>query len=240
FSPEEIGRYIAAYVPGSIDAGETVRVRFAVPVDTSRSADALSFQPSVKGSVRWEDELTLAFTPDDGWRPGVRYEMTVNLDHLIPDVDPRMKRIAFSFDVRPVRVWVQTEPLSPEFDGDQASYLLRGQVHVSRPIDSATVRRLLQIKTTGKAGRVQWYHDPEGRAHDCTSADIQPDAESSLRWDGKAIGANEKGDRMITAPKADELSLLSFEPGAGGERKVSLFFSQQLDPRQELAGRVLV
>lgn len=240
FSPEEIGRYIAAYVPGSIDAGETVRVRFAVPVDTSRSADALSFQPSVKGSVRWEDELTLAFTPDDGWRPGIRYEMTVRLDHLIPDVDPAMKRVAFSFEVRPVRLWVQTEPLSPEFDGDKASYLLRGQVHVSRPVDSATVRRLLQISNTGKAGPVQWYHDPEGRAHDFTIGDIQPDAVISLRWDGKPIGAVEKGDRMITAPKANELSLLSFEPGADGERKVSVFFSQQLDPRQELAGLVLI
>ena len=37
FTPEEIGRYIAARVPAVIEPGDAVRIRFAVPVDTTQT-----------------------------------------------------------------------------------------------------------------------------------------------------------------------------------------------------------
>lgn len=240
FPPEEIGRYIAAYMPGVIDAGESVRIRFAIPVDTTQGADALSFQPSAKGTIVWEDAFTLAFSPADGWRPGTRYDMILRLDKLIKEVDAKLRRIPFTFEVRPVRLVVLTEPLVPEFEGDEPRYVLRGQVNSSWPLDSARAEQVLQVKITGEAGDPEWFHDPSGRTHDFVIAGIRPECTVKLAWRGKSIGAAEDGERTIRAPKANELSMLSFEPGAAGERKVTVYFSQKLDPRQDLAGLVLV
>ena len=68
FTPEEIGRYIAARVPAMIDPGDPVMIRFSVHVDTSQTSSVFSFSPDVKGRTWWEDDLTLAFPPDQGWQ----------------------------------------------------------------------------------------------------------------------------------------------------------------------------
>src|SRR6188472_1077873 len=89
-TPEEIGRYIAARVPAVIEVSDPVRIRFSVPVDTSQMSSVFSFNPATEGSFHWEDAMTLAFTPKSGWKPGASYQLQVNLDKVIKDVDPNM------------------------------------------------------------------------------------------------------------------------------------------------------
>ena len=93
---EEIGQYIAARVPSVIDVNEPVRIRFAVPPDTTHTSSIFDFNPSVEGRTYWEDPMTLAFRPDNGWEPGTSYQLQINLDKAIKDVDPSMKRIVFN------------------------------------------------------------------------------------------------------------------------------------------------
>src|SRR5687767_3181997 len=77
---EEIGRYIAARTPAVIDVDDPVRIRFAMPPDTSTSSSVFEFSPSVKGTAYWEDNMTLAFMPSGGWEPGESYQLQINLD----------------------------------------------------------------------------------------------------------------------------------------------------------------
>jgi uncharacterized protein YfaS (alpha-2-macroglobulin family) len=240
FTPEEIGRYIAARVPSVIEPGDAVRIRFAVPVDTSQAASIFSFSPDVKGTSWWEDELTLAFQPENGWQPATDYQLQVNLDKAIKDVDPKMKKVVFDFTVKPVRLSVAFEPLVPEFDGDNPKYLLRGRILTSIPVDSQKVEKLLVINSSGTMDPVKWNHNPEGTVHELVIAGIAPDAKLDFRWAGKAIGAESTGTRSIKIPKGDELSVLSFEPGADGERKIGVYFSQKLNTSQDLNGLVTI
>ena len=240
FTQEEIGRYIAARVPAVIEPEDPVRIRFSVPVDTAHTDAILSFNPDTKGNAYWEDELTLAFAPEDRWQPGKDYQVQVNLDKAIKDVDPKMKRVVFDFAVRPVKMTVSFEPLVPEFEGDIPSYLLRGRVTTSIYVDSQNIEKILVIKTSGKMAPIVWQHSPEGRTHEYVIADIAPDATLDFNWDGKAIGSTAKGTRSIHIPKGDELSVLSFEPGGDGERKIGIYFSQKLNPSQDLNGLVTI
>jgi uncharacterized protein YfaS (alpha-2-macroglobulin family) len=239
-SAEEIGRYIAAHVPAVIDVNDPVRVRFAVAVDTSKTEGIFDFNPEVEGTYAWEDAMTLSFTPNGGWKPGEKYQVQVSLDKVIKDVDPKMKKLVFDFTVKPVRMMVSFEPLTPEFSGDQASYNLRGRVITSIGIDSNKVREALSIKSSGKMAAPQWFHSEDKRTHEVMISGIAPDASLEMRWDGSSIGAEGKGTRKIEIPKANELSVLSFEPGAEGEKKVSVYFSQKLDPAQDVNGLVTI
>ncbi|HEY3385611.1 MAG TPA: MG2 domain-containing protein [Saprospiraceae bacterium] len=240
YTPEEIGRYIAARLPEVIDPGDVVRVRFAVPVDTSQKTAIFSFNPDIKGNTWWEDELTLAFKPEKEWLPASEYQLQVNLDKAIKDVDPKMKRIVFDFRVRPVSLRFAFEPLVPEFEGDNVSYLLRGRVLSSIAVEQDKIENLLVIKSTGKMSPIQWQHNTEGTVHEMVISGIAPDATLDMRWEGKAIGSDVSGAKTIRIPKANELSILSYEPGGEGERKIGVYFSQKLDATQDLNGLITV
>ena len=240
FTQEEIGRYIAARVPAVIDPEDPVRIRFSVPVDTTQTNAILSFNPDTKGEAYWEDELTLAFAPTDGWQPAMDYQVQVNLDKAIKDVDPKMKRVVFEFAVKPVRMIVSFEPLVPEFEGDVPSYLLRGRITTSIQVDSQHIEKILTLNTSGKMSAIQWQHSPEGKTHEYVISDIAPDAKLDFTWNGKSIGSTSSGSRSIHIPKGDELSVLSFEPGGDGERKIGIYFSQKLNPSQDLNGLVTI
>lgn len=240
FTPEEIGRYIAARVPAAIEPGDAVRIRFSVPVDTTRKDGVFAFSPDIKGHAWWEDALTLAFLPDEGWEPATKYQLQVSLDQVIADVDPKMKRVVFDFTVMPVRLTVAFEPLVPEFEGDQPTYLLRGRMTTSIDVDSQRIEKMLMIKSTGKMNTVQWSHHPEGNVHELVISGIAPDGNLDFKWNGSVIGAENSGSRTIRIPKANELSVLSFEPGGDGERKIAIYFSQRLQSAQDLNGLVTI
>lgn len=240
FSAEELGRYIAAKMPDVIDPLDPVRIRFSVLPDTSVTSEVFSFYPKAEGRIWWEDEMTLAFFPDNGWNPATDYQVQIHLDKVIKDVDPAMKQVVFDFKVRPVGLQVYFEPLVPEFQGDEAKYLLRGRVVTSIPVDSQKVEKLLSVKSTGKISKPEWFHQGEGRVHELVIETIGPDATLDFTWDGQAIGSTTKGSRNIRIPKANELSILSFEPGNDGERKVGIYFSQKLLAAQDLNGLVTI
>ncbi len=239
-SAEEIGRYISAHVPGVIEVNDPVRIRFAVPVDSTKTDALFSFNPSTPGKYYWEDASTLAFMPDKGWKPGASYQLQVNLDKGIQNVDPKMKKVVFEFMIRPVRMVVSFEPLVPEFDGDQPKYLLRGRFMTSIHVDSAILAKAITVKSKGTMDAPQWMHSDDGRTHEVVIPDIAPDASLEFRWDGKAIGADASGSKAIQIPKGNALSILSFVPGEDGEKKVSFYFSQKLNPAQDLNGLVTI
>jgi hypothetical protein len=239
-SQEEIGRFIAARVPSVIDPGDVVRIRFAVPVDTTQTSGIFSFKPTVDGRTYWEDDRTLAFQPDKSWVPAQNYQLQIQLDKLIKDIDPGMKRVVFDFAVRPVRMTVSFDPLVPSFDGDIPSYLLRGRISTSISIDSTSLEKILSLKSNGKMSALMWQHSGQGKTHDFVVADITSDAKLDFKWDGKPIGSESNGTRSIVIPKSDVLSVLSFEPGSDGERKISVYFSQKLKSSQDLNGLVLI
>ncbi len=240
YSSEEIGRYIAARVPAVIDVSDPVRIRFAVPPDTTQTASIFAFNPDVKGRAYWEDNMTLAFRPTIGWQPGQSYQLQVNLDKAIKDVDPKMKRIVFDFEVKPVRMTVSFEPLVPQFDGDSASYLLRGSVTTSVKVDSQQLEKALAIKFIGKVSPITWFHSADGHSHDFVIDAIAPDAKVDFRWNGESLGSKETGQRSIDIPRGDVLRVLSFEPGGEGEKKIGVYFSQKLNPDQDLKGLVTI
>ncbi|HUR30540.1 MAG TPA: MG2 domain-containing protein, partial [Saprospiraceae bacterium] len=237
---EELGRYIAARIPAVIDVNDPVRIRFAVQPDTTQSASVFQFNPSVDGTYYWEDNMTLAFKPDRGWQPGTSYQLQINLDKVIKDVDPSMKKVVFNFEVKPVKMIVSFEPLVPEFEGEKPNYLLRGRINTTTAVDSNEIKKVFSLKSTGSVAPAEWFHSDDGRSHEWVISGIGPNATLDFRWDGKSIGSKDTGKRTINIPRADVLSVLSFEPGNEDEKKVEVHFSQKLDPNQDLNGLVTI
>lgn len=237
---EELGRYIAARNPAVIDVNEIVRIRFAVPPDTTQTSGIFTFNPSVQGDLYWEDGMTLAFRPEKGWQPGETYQLRIDLDKVIKDVDPDLKRVVLTFDVKPVRMYVSFEPLVPEFNEDESHYLIRGRINTSSKIDSTQIQKVFSIKSSGKMSAPVWFHSEDGLIHEWMIQGIAPDAQLDFSWNGSLIGSKDTGRRSIRIPKANELSVLSFIPGNDGAKKVEIHFSQKLDPGQDITGLVSI
>jgi hypothetical protein len=96
------------------------------------------------------------------------------------------------------------------------------------------------MKSSGNMSAIDWNHSEDNRTHEVIIGEIAPDSKIDFRWDGKAIGAEANGTRSITIPKGNELTMLSFEPGGEGEKKVSIYFSQKLNPSQDINGLVTI
>lgn len=239
-SAEDIGRFIAARVPAAIEPDDAVRIRFAVPVDTTQSSDIFSFQPATQGSFRWEDDRTLSFSPETGWLPGTSYQMQIDLDKVLIEKDPDIKHIVLDFMVNPVRMTVFFEPLVPEFTGDHPKYFLRGVVNTSVQVESGQLEKIFSAKTKGEMDPVQWTHNSAGTQHELVVANIAPGALLDFSWDGQSVGAKASGSRSIRIPDANTFSVLSFEPGTDGERKINVYFSQKIKATQELNGLVTI
>ena len=72
----EFSSFVKACTGGVISCNSTVKVEFTSGYGASaNAADAISFSPSVKGTVRWVSDKLLEFTPDEGELvPGKVYE----------------------------------------------------------------------------------------------------------------------------------------------------------------------
>lgn len=236
---EEIGRYIAARIPSVIDVNDPVRIRFAEVPDTSQTSSVFEFNPPIKGTTYWEDAMTLAFTPEDGWQPGATYQLQINLDKVFKDVDNDMKKVVISFEVKPVQMSVSFEPLLPEFDGDKPHYMMRGRINTSTNVDSLQLRKAFSIRSSGSVA-TEWFHSEDGMVHEWVMYNLQPQTKIDFKWGGESFGSTASGQRTITIPRADEMSILSFVPGNDGEKKIEIHFSQKLDANQDLSGLITI
>lgn len=233
-SVEEVGRYLTAIVPDVIQPDDPVRFRFVVPGDTTKTEKLLSFSPDVDGTYEWEDAYTLKFSPEKNWTPGKEYKAIVVLSEIYKDVDPKLKRISFPFVVQAARLTVMFEPLHPEFMGDDPTYTLRGVVQSSVTIDSATASTILSCDNAN----LKWLPGNGQKYFEFVLTDLKPGEVVNFKWDGRSIGADESGKRIISAPPLDPLSVMDVKSAVDGEKKVSIYFSYKLNPQQDLTGLI--
>src|SRR5262249_51188705 len=61
----------------------------------------------------------------------------------------------------------------------------------------------------------------------------------ALSWDGRPLAADSKGERAVEVPARGRFEVTQVQAfQSGGEQSIQVFFSDPLDPRQDLRGLV--
>ncbi|MCB0771528.1 MAG: hypothetical protein KDC00_14100, partial [Flavobacteriales bacterium] len=237
--------YIPAFTTGHISARSPILVRIAQDQrwkDTSDAAIQKLFEldPSVSGTVRWEDDHTLSFQPAERLEQEQRYTVSFDLGSLI-EVPEGMEE--FNFQVTTVRqgVDVRVTDMAPLSRNDLTWQRVVLAVSTS---DDATGQDLEGCFSATQGERtipLTWEHEPNGRYHRFTADSVRRGGmESTMEvfWNAERIGSEDNSKLLFDVPAIGDIALISATTDSEGDQVATLLFSDPLDLTQDMSGLV--
>ncbi len=235
--------YIPAFTAGHISARSPILVHIADGqrwLDSSTTAiqDLFELDPDVTGTVRWEDDRTLAFVPAERLAQDRTYAVSFKLGKLI-EVPKGLEVFNFQVTTFKQSLDVKVSDMQSLSATDLTWQRLVVAVYTS---DDATGQPLDDCFTATQQGRdlpLNWEHEPNGRFHRFTVDSVRRGEKTSLveiKWNGKAIGSSDAATLPFDVPAIGELVLISATTFSEDEQYAALQFSDPLDASQDLNG----
>ena len=236
--------YIAAYTSGIVSKNATIKVRFTKdmldengqPLKIPGSAFVIS--PKVEGEYRWADTRTLELIPKEPLMPNQVYEVKVPLQPFFKHLDGDVGTFYSGFIVQPLEVSLNFAGLMSLNANDDNYMQLSGEVYTSDAEDPAKVEKLIKISSDNAP--VRWRHSNEGTLHyfiiDSISKSASP-SEIKIEWNGKEIGSEAKGEKIISVPAKGNFQYL--EARSDDNNQITFYFSDPVKQDQNLDGLIV-
>lgn len=238
------GRYISAYTTGVIPANSTIQVvftsDFAAAIDKTRTQGLFTFDPALKGTTEWIDDMTLVFRPSKPLGAGQDYKATLNLEKL-SNVEERFRFFPLSFQTIEKNFTVTVNPVSCDPPSGE-TYTITGTVVTSDFVDKNEVEDYLTVKAGKSEENVSWEHD-NGNIHTFRVEKIargKADKDLTVTWNGTPFGVKSKGDLVLTVPAAGVFTVMDVKANTGDNKSIELVFSDIIDASSELEGIVTI
>lgn len=235
--------YIPAFTAGHIPARAPILIRIAdAQTFKDSSAEGLSklfdLDPSVEGTVTWTDHLTLSFQPKERLAQDKTYDVTFHLGRLI--VLPNgMDNFRFQVTTYAQGINLKVDDMQPVSPGDLTWQRVHVGVYTSDDATGQDLESCVTAEQNGRRLKLLWEHEPNGNFHRAVADSVQRGDQPStvmFRWNGAAIGSNDKGELVQPVPAIGDLQLIHSETFSDGDQYAALLFSDPLDPAQDLDG----
>ncbi|MDR1106978.1 MAG: alpha-2-macroglobulin [Treponema sp.] len=213
---------VTAVSAGMLPADGTIEVVFSNAQDSSvpLPGDAIRIRPSVKGSVSWQSDYVLAFTPSRPMKPGIRYRAVVNLAGIAP--------FGFEFDIQMPSIEVVLDPVRVTETGE---VIIAGTLNGAAGASAAKLRRVINSSELGRPewtvenGVCRFVFRPVQRDNAARTAEIT--------WNGSPLGAKEKGFTTVQIPGAGNFEMVNL---LQTPEYLEVSFSAPLRQNQDLRG----
>lgn len=236
---------ISSHTAGVVSRKATIRVVFSSDmVEAGRvgksAAANLSADPGVQGNVTFASAREIVLSPDKDLDAGRYYRFTVKPSGLV-GMSNTLKSYEFVVQVQPRQFEINVGGLNAD-PKNEKQMVLRGSL-VSADVEAPEqIEKALVASYLGKPLVIAWQHHADQRHHEFTVAGIerQDDTKSvALKWNGDPLGASTKGERAIEVPARNQFKVTQVQAmQSGAEQYVQVFFSDSLDPKQNLRGMV--
>jgi uncharacterized protein YfaS (alpha-2-macroglobulin family) len=232
---------ISGHTTGVVSRKSAVRIRFATdvaPTDGSRPdlRKAVMIEPAVDAAIAFDGSRELVLEPKKDLEPGGTYLVRV-LPGSLPGVPSDLPPYEFRFRVQAPDIEVAVRGLESA-QGDVMR--LRGTVTSADIENSVRIEQVVSVSFLGKDLPLQWAH--AGLKHDFVASDVrrQREAQSLLvKWSGKPIASSSSGQQAVEVPARGRFLVTQEQVVEDeGRRQVVVYFSNNLDPRQDLKGLV--
>ena len=236
---------ILAHTSGVVSRKSDVHVRFVTdvaPADSSH-ADArgtLSIEPAAEGSIAFVGPREIAFEPKKELEPGQTYHVRLyprGLRGVPADLPP----FEFSFRVQTPQFEVAVDGLESDAAND-ANMSLGGTLTSADTEDTAKIEQLVTVSFRGGDIPLRWTHSSDGLTHafNVSGLQRQPQAQPLVvKWNGKPIASTNVGERTLEVPARGKFMMTQSQAVEDqGRRQILVYFSDKLDPHQDLRGLV--
>jgi len=234
--------YIGAYSSGTLSRAATVRIVFqqgVVKEDAAQTltADWLSISPSLEGELQWKEANVLEFVPSNYMSSGTSYTATLKLDALV-NVPKELKTFTFAWRTYEQGLSVEVTGITAYSMESPDYQSLSGILHTNDLAEFELVEQTLSAEQGNARLNISWRHDG-GANHYFVVDSVKRETSASsvvLSWDGKPIGAGDKGKLEQRIPGLDEFDVMHTRVVMEPEQHLVVVFSDPVDPRQELHG----
>lgn len=224
---------VSALSGPTIGRTDPLRIVFVASFDTGKAipADAIHIEPSVDGTLSWQDEHTLLFSPQHILPGGKRYTVTVYPEKLPWNCTSAAFQFQFETDLSAYQV--NLDPLKVTSDGLAH---VSGTILTDRGENQRNIEHTLSFSGLSD---IRWDHR-DGEHHFTFKAVKRSDKPIQVRlaWNGKAIGAPVQGSKTITISPIDRFEVLDIRPLENTKTGWEIVFSQPIKKGQDLRSYV--
>ena len=245
--PAGMSAFVYAYTSGTVSKATPVRVRFtrtAVGQDQIGkpvAAGLFDLVPSTEGQCIWEDDHTIRFEPAAALPSNTTYLGRVHLDDIFKEAKGDLATFEFDFHTREQFLTVGIEGMNAPNQADMTQQELLGMLTTSDAADDEAVQKMLTVSQNNENITLVWSHEPDRMHHHFTVRGVRRGAAAStvkVAWNGSAIGANQVGEQIVDIPSLSDFVMMGARIHSGEEKLIELYFSDPLDPNQQLEGLV--
>jgi hypothetical protein len=118
-----------------------------------------------------------------------------------------------------------------------------GSVLTADVEESAKIEKVINASYPGSDVKIKWQHNEASKAHDFTVSGIKRASSSqnlSLRWNGDALGMNQKDKLEIAIPAAGDFKVLDVRAIQDAEEYALVQFSDPVAFNQDLKGLIAI
>lgn len=237
-------RYVKAYTGVGISASSTIKIEFSTTVrHQCTERGLLSFSPSLKGDLRWEDGRTLTFIPLEGQlRSGREYTATLELDKLFDIEDKAMKKFRFGFTVTPLQADIIPEGITVTED-DPSMVTASGRILFNEPVTVSLARETFayeyphegtSVEISGEDTASEFCYTIRGIAKGDSPRKL------TVRIDGRRHGVGSSAKYVSEIPAREPLTVADARCTVSGDNVVEIWFSNPIPAKTDLRGLVEV
>ncbi|RKE98666.1 Ig-like domain-containing alpha-2-macroglobulin family protein [Ichthyenterobacterium magnum] len=238
--------YISYTSSGIVSVTNPIRINLANDIEGFEvgqdiSTDIISIKPHVQGKLSVENKHILIFKPDENLEPNTEYSVTVKLGELYKNIPKDYKDYTFQF-----------KTITPNFNittSNLQSYSKEWQ-YLEAVIKSADIiplekaKQLVKVSQNGTNLKLQWNDLNKYSNHFQFKIDsihrLVDDSEVLIKWNGKAIKANNKGENKVSIPGKNNFSIVNVSVIKSPEQHLSINFSDPLKKQQNFDGLVTI
>lgn len=236
--------YISAYTTGVISTSSSIVVVFTQPIGGEDFAsknlpDCFHTDPAINGVLRWKDESSIEFVPENPMPAGVLFKAELDL-HKLMDVPEEHRQFAFGFRTMNQHLNAQIVSTGNYNDDDLTLMFLSGTAYTADATNIEVLESALKATQSGKNLSISWVHENSLTHHfivDSIQRKSEP-GEVQFAINGQAIGCDENTSFTQRIPSLSEFDVFSSRVVQQPEQYAVIVFSDPLDKMQNLDGLV--
>lgn len=228
--------YIEGFTEGAVSRGSTISLEFAqdMPQDIE---NVLSFDPPLRGELRWASSRRLDFIPAAPLASDQSYQGSLQLGELIY-VPSEQSVFRFTFQTPVLVAQFRDIALSRDLSQKGDFYTVSGQLYFNDFIQSENVEKDFQAKGPGQLD-ITWQHSRDSHSFSIRNIERkETNGSLNLAWSGKSVPASEGTEIEVEVKGYGVFQVLTSSFDKDNE-VVTISFTNDL-AQQNLAGKITV
>ncbi|NOT38326.1 MAG: hypothetical protein HOP11_13215 [Saprospiraceae bacterium] len=248
---DSFSRYINAYPTGMMKSRDVLKIHFnkkaidSTQIGQEIGAGVISFTPQLKGTAKWINEFTLGYEVDkSSIERTISYVASLQLNRIFTEIPDSLRTFSFEFGFVPITLSMDWDFLhaDKQYEGN---LMLEAVVTSSDHIPVEKLQKIIVASTSDNKSlpiQVSKIENSDLEYHIEIHNIQREKSESTLKldWLTDPESAKSRIEESITIPAADQLMVTGIKEDRNDPRCLMVFFTDDLDKKQDLRGLLRV